>query len=250
MKDPEHISDEQLIEFHLDESEDAASIREHVGGCVRCAKASESIAKTLRFFSSDPVPQKDLDRQWRRLRSVLPVGPVGQRKKQQWFRWPLLVPGLAGATMILILAMRYQQRVELPKHSRSNGFGRSEAVTTVRATPGASQIEQQLDGAERLLTIVNHASGPLQATTREQAHSLLVRNASCIRVAHAESNFANEVVLDNLGRVLVDIDHAGSSSKSGLNMRLEWDTKGLLLDIRILRQDASRYSTAFEKDKS
>ncbi len=68
-----HFSEEDLIAYQLHESSDEAAIQRHLELCPECAATSDSIAETLRVFSSAPVPQPDLDRNWQRLRGNLSV---------------------------------------------------------------------------------------------------------------------------------------------------------------------------------
>ena len=116
-----------------------------------------------------------------------------------------------------------------------NGHG---PLTTQPADPA---VADHLDAAERLLTEVNHASGPLDDTTRSQAHELLLKNAVYVRTAQDQGDYAEAAVLDNLGRVLTTIDNSPPEAPhSLLRFRLEMNTDGLLLDIRILRQNDDR----------
>jgi hypothetical protein len=249
MKSSQHVSEESLIELHLDESANAAVIRQHLEGCAECAAMSESIAETLRVFSASVVPPVDLDQQWQRLRGALPRLPVDVRPQRRFPRWLLLASGSAFAAIVLILALTYRPLQRMSHDAGANALVRTGPFTNAPVEPLDPQIEQQLDGAERLLTVVNHTSGPLDEATREQAHNLLLKNAVYIRMAREEGDPGKAVVLDDLGRLLTNIDHANSPNDSGWDLRLEWNTKGLLLDIRILRQDDSRHSTNLKREK-
>ncbi len=101
-------------------------------------------------------------------------------------------------------------------------------------------MANHLDAAERLLTEVNHTSGSLDPATRAQARELLLSNAVYTRTARDHGDLAQAAVLDDLGRVLTTLDNESSSPHSTLQLRLEMNTSGLLLDIRILRQNDSR----------
>jgi hypothetical protein len=237
MKDPEHVSEESLIELHLHESKSEAAIREHLEHCPQCAAVSESIAETLRIFSASPVPPVDLDHQWQLLRrSLAPLRskPERQRGVSRWFLW---TPALAGAAVALLMAITYRPWHPTTQETATVPSMRPGPLTS---TPHDPQIAQQLDSAERLLTAVNHTSGPLDEATREEARHLLLKNAVYIRTARVEGDPGTAAVLDDLGRVLTNIEHANDAEDSGWHLRLEWNTKGLLLDIRILQQNESR----------
>ena len=70
---------------------------------------------------------------------------------------------------------------------------------------------------------------------------LAQENAVYVRTAQDKGGYAEAAVLDNLGRVLTTIDSAPPEAPpSLLRFRLEMNTDGLLLDIRILRQNDER----------
>ena len=98
-------------------------------------------------------------------------------------------------------------------------------------------IANHLDAAERLLTEVNNSSGSLDDTTREQAHNLLLKNAIYATNARDSGDLAQAAVLENFGRVLTTLDNEPPTPHSTWRLRLEMNTSGLLLDIRILRQN-------------
>ncbi len=237
MKSSQHVSEEALMELHLQESPGDDGIREHLETCTQCTALSESVAETLRVFSARPVPAVDLEHQWQRLRgslSPLSLNAKRRRRRLGWFVW---VPALACAAVALLMVLTYRPP-PLARHERASvtrlGPG------PLKNTPLDPQIVEQLDSAERLLTVVNHSSGPLDQVTREQASGLLLKNATYIRAAREEGNPGAAAVLDDLGRVLTNVTHAQDANESGWHLRLEWNTRGLLLDIRMLRQIDSR----------
>lgn len=240
-----HFSEEDLIAYQLHESSDEAAIQRHIEQCSECAALSDSIAETLRVFSSDPVPQPDLDRNWQRLRSNLSV--LTPEPRRSFFpRFALWSgAGLAAAALLLVVFVSIHvtrdrdhiaallpalDRVTHP-NTAINGHG---PLTTEPTDPG---VANHLDAAERLLTEVNHTSGALDPATRAQAHDLLLSNAVYVRTARDHGDLAQAAVLDDLGRVLTTLDNEPSSPHSTLQLRLEMNTSGLLLDIRILRQN-------------
>jgi predicted anti-sigma-YlaC factor YlaD len=243
-----HFSEEDLIAYQLHESSDEAAIERHLEACFDCAALSDSIAETLRVFSSEPVPQPDLDRNWQRLRGNLSVlaPPPGRRFFPRFALWS--GAGLAAAALLIVVFVGIHltrdrdhiaallpaiHRVTHP-NTAINGHG---PLTTEPVDP---TVANHLDAAERLLTEVNHTSGSLDPATRAQAHDLLLSNALYVRTARTHGDLAQAAVLDDLGRVLTTLDNESSSPHSTLQLRLEMNTSGLLLDIRILRQNHDR----------
>jgi hypothetical protein len=230
-----HFSEEELIAYQLRESSDAAAIYSHLESCLECADLSESIAETLRVFSAEPAPQPNLEHNWQRLRGNLGVLTPERRLSFEWMRQPWMWPaaGLATAALILltVFGVHFHRSGETKGNVAVNGHG----PITVEPTDAA--IANHLDAAERLLTEVNNSSGPLDDATREQAHSLLLQNAVYVRDARESGALAEAAVLENFGRVLTTLDNEPPTPHSTWRLRLEMNTSGLLLDIRILRQN-------------
>jgi hypothetical protein len=231
-----HLSEEDLIAYQLRESSDEGAISKHLESCSECADLSESIAETLRVFSAEPVPEPDLERNWQRLRGNLSVLTPERRRSFVFLRgnwvWSSAA-GLAVAAVLLLAAfgVRIHRSNELRRNIAVVGHG---PLTTEPTDPA---IANHLEAAERLLTEVNNSSGPLDDTTREQAHSLLLKNAVYVHNARESGDLAEAAVLENFGRVLTTLDNEPQTQHGTWRLRLEMNTSGLLLDIRILRQN-------------
>jgi hypothetical protein len=230
-----HFSEEELIAYQLHESSNGDAISRHLESCLECADLSESIAETLRVFSADPVPVPDLERNWQRLRGNLRVLTPESRLRSWLLRWHGVWPAIGFASAALVLLSVFGLRIHRTSETRHpvavNGHG---PLTTEPADPA---IANHLEAAERLLTEVNNSSGTLDDSTREQAHTLLLRNAVYVHNARENGDLAEAAVLENFGRVLTTLDNEPPTPHSTLRLRLEMNTSGLLLDIRILRQN-------------
>ena len=230
-----HYSEEELIAYQLHESQQEGAISSHLESCSECAEVSESIAETLRVFSADLVPQPNLEHNWQRLRGSLGVLTPQRSRAFEFLRWGWAWPaaGLTTAALILltVFGLQLHRGSEIKRNIAVNGHG---PLTTEPTNPA---IANHLDAAERLLTEVNNSSGVLDDTTREQAHNLLLQNAVYVRSARESGDLAQAAVLENFGRVLTTLDNEPPTPHSTWRLRLEMNTSGLLLDIRILRQN-------------
>ena len=233
-----HFSEEELIAYHLRENPDEVVVSHHLENCTECANLSESIAETLRVFSADPVPQPDLEQNWQRLRGNLRVLSPEHRRNfgfslRHW-AWPTIGVATAALVVLTMFSVGVHRISEIRRNIAVNGHG---PLTTEPINPA---IANHLDAAERLLTEVNNSSGPLDNTTREQAHTLLLQNAVYVRNARDSGDLAGAAILENFGRVLTTLDNEPPTPHSIWRLRLEMNTSGLLLDIRILRQNDDR----------
>jgi hypothetical protein len=232
-----HFPEEDLIAYQLHESSNESEIRGHLEECVECAAVSESIAETLRVFSAEPVPKLDLERNWQRLRENLSVLGAGQPKRvgPGWkLIWPAIGLAMAALLVVVFTALHGSYTMKTQRNVAINGHG---PLTTEPRDPA---IADHLDSAERLLTEVNNTQGPLDDITREQAHHLLLKNAVYVHAARESGDMAQAAVLENLGRVLTTLDNEPETPHSTWRLRLEMNTSGLLLDIRILQQNDDR----------
>ena len=198
-----HFSEEELVAYQLCESDDASAVRKHLELCPPCAAVSDAIAETLRMFSAEKVHEADLDGNWRRLRSSLRVLEPEPRRRFHFLPSSRVSLAIGLAAVVLVVGIigldrrhnRELRQIAAPTSSHAiNGRG---PLTTEPV-----DLANHLDAAERLLTEVNHATGPLDHGTRTQAHDLLLKNAVYVRTAQDQGNFGEAVVLENLSRVL------------------------------------------------
>ncbi len=230
-----HLSEEDLIAYQLHESSSEAAISGHLERCSECADLSEAIAETLRVFSAEPVPQPDLEYNWQRLRGNLSVLTPQRRSPFEFLRRPWAWPALGVATAALILLAVFSLQTHRAQPARPNYAINGHGPLTTQ--PIDSALANHLDSAERLLTEVNNSPGPLDDVTRQQAHDLLLKNANYVQRARDSGDIADAVVLEHFGRVLTTLDNEPQTPHSTWRLRLEMNTSGLLLDIRILRQN-------------
>lgn len=233
-----HPTEEDLILYQLHESPTAAAertVREHLELCPACAELAGSIAETLRVFSAEPVPTPDLDRAWHRLRAQLPA-LTPAKSRPSLLRPAVLAPlaGLAVAALLLLAVLLSRP------HARPQPTRATLAPGPLTTHPVDPAVAAHLDSAERFLTEVSHTSEPLDPLTRRQAHTLLLENAVYVRSARDSGDLADAAVLEKLGRVLTAVDHDPEPTEGGWRLRFELNANGVLLDLRILRQNETQ----------
>ena len=238
MKLAEHVAEPDLILYQLQDPDQTAiateAIRIHLETCSACAGLATSIAETLRVFSDAPVPSPDLDRAWHTLRPRLtPLVPASPSLASRISR-PAPFVSLAVAALLLLAVFFSSHRAPRPA-GPSLAVARPGPLTDQPVDPS---LAAHLDGAERFLTSVSHISSPLDADTRAEAQTLLLQNALYVQAARQQGDLADAALLEKLGRFLTSVDHEPpTDSTSGWHVRFELNTNGLLLDLRILRQN-------------
>jgi|GEM_PF-1105045 len=269
------VREEELIAYHLGEMSrwQRMQLRRQLERDADLAAESEEIAATLRAFAADsvmPETEAALDRSWERVRGSLGVLDSAPRSRKALL-W-------AGAGVVAVGALALAVVMQLPsKHlpqpvvqTASNGAvavkswsqsllqelhthkpvatpfnNRPGPLTTapVDAVAEDPQLAMHLDTAERVLTEVSHADGPLQQGTREQVHRLLLENAVYRQSAEQHGDMATAAVIDDLGRVLISLDAEPTSAEPQQRasdpdaFRLHMNIGGVLLDLRILHHN-------------
>lgn len=229
-----HFTQEALIAYQLHESSGETVIRFHLEHCSQCSELADAIAETLRVFSGEPVPEPNLERNWQRLRGSLRQ-LARQERRTAWRRWlrPALSTALAGLAVLVGVALH-------ERHSAQPQTTAMEHEGPLSEQPRDPAIAHQLESAERLLTVVNHTPGALDVASRQQAHELRLKNAFYIDQARSQGDPGAASVLEGLDHVLTDIDHDVKPKETVMKLRVQWNTKSLLLDIRILRQNDAK----------
>lgn len=233
-----HPTEQDLILYQLHEAPEEFAIRDHLDLCPTCAEIADSVAHTLRIFSAAPVPTPDLDQAWHRLRPRLPIlAVVAAPRSRPLLRRPVLasIAGLALAALLLLTFL-------LPRHhAPTQPTVASFALHPLTPYPVNPAVAAHLDLAERFLTEVSHTSAPLDPSLREQAQTLLAHNALYVQAARNSGDLADAAVLEKLGLLLTAADHASPADiANGWHIRFELNANGLLLDLRILRQNQSQ----------
>lgn len=238
-----HLSEEELIGYQLGEMAESAAMARHLEQCALCSEMAESIAETLRVFSADPVPEADVEQAWQRLRGSLPLlsASSGQPAKRRWMAgWRKPLAWTTGAALAACLS-----GLSVVRLARAPGVlpGLSKTAKLpagpLTVYPRDEELAAHLGDAERLLTELDHSAGPLDAGARERAAQLMLTNALYVQRAQREGDMAQASVLEELGRTLTTLEHEPAKPNKSWDVRMEMNTGGLLLDIRILQQNDS-----------
>jgi hypothetical protein len=263
------IDESELIAYHLRELSPLRmrAVKSALERDAALAAESEEIAETLRAFSGEAPPVVDaamLERTWQTVRPSLAVLTPVERKRN-W--WPVALGAGLAAAMVAVLMVSFVHRIGKPvvvatmnrptapvetaqpaevavihelqgAQTSPRRYNNHPGPLTTAPVGGDPLLAAHLDSAERLLTQVSHADGPLPAETRSEVHHLLLENAVYQQSAQAHGDLTTASVMDDLGRVLISLDAAPPQTAQGVDdFRLRMNVGGVLFDLRILHDN-------------
>ncbi len=244
-----HLSEEQLVLYYYRETEDRQAMAEHLAACDTCRAGYQGLEGVLAAMSAARVPERTEAYEsdvWQRLRPRL-----AERAGSRWSAW--LEPrrwALAGAMAALVLAAFLAGRF-WPRHEPA-------AVGGQVAQAVSSQVRERIllvavgDHLERsqmvLIELANTRSEGMVDISAEQesARDLVSANRLYRQTAARAGEVGLASVLDELERVLLEIEHSPSElSAAELNtMRQRMEAQGILFKVRVVgsrvKQQASR----------
>jgi hypothetical protein len=213
-----HPPDEELVLSSYGEEAEAPT-RDHVASCPACRERLKVLLEMLAVASETPIPERDDrygERVWRRLEGRL--------------RPPLLSPGrilggLAIAASIVIAFFVGQHTVPVP------------APAPARERVFLAGVGDHLDRSERILTEVAHRdpeASPSLGPERRVAQDLVLSNTLFRQTAARAGDSRLAVTLDELGRVLMEVENAPDTLSPEEMRDLQARIDGLLFKLRIV----------------
>lgn len=249
-----HLTEEQLVLYHYGdaaESASTASIEEHLHACAACEADLMNLRRTLSAVDALPVPDRGDgygSEVWAR------IHPSLDRRSEPWWQplQALFVPRrlvFAGGVLVLMVAAFVAGRfVPALQPAAPDGQAAGEPA----ANPQLAAVEQQQvrerilliavgDHLERsqvaLVELVNNPAGPHVdiSDERQRARELVSENRLYRQTALTTGEQAVASVLDDLGRVLVEIANspARMSKADFEKMRTRIEQQGIIFKVRV-----------------
>jgi hypothetical protein len=232
-----HVTEEELILHYYGETEDPATVEQHLNGCDACRTAFGSLQRILNVMEALPVPERSADygaQVWERMSAHLPV-----RRRLRLFvipwRWAAACAAMATLLIGAFLAGRFY-----PWPPRQ--------AAPIAANPQTPQTQESilkmavgdyLDRSQMVLIELANASPAATSdisAAQERAANLVGENRLYRQTAAATGDALVASVLDELERVLLEIAHSPSQLSTEqlneLQRRLRSD--GILFRIRVL----------------
>ena len=230
-----HPTEEELILHYYSEGEEALLVEQHLAGCESCQSLYKSLEVTLAGMDTLTVPERGPGyeaRVWARLEPAL-------ARRRFWSgvpMWRWAIAGTAFATLLVVafFAGRTSAPVVRPVVVANNLSSEERALLTA--------VGDHLERSQMMLTELANAStaGPLDISfEQERATNLLGENRLYRQSATGAGDAMLAAVLDELERVLLEIEHAPSKmSPTELDeLRLRLRAEGILFKLRVLRSN-------------
>lgn len=236
-----HLSEEQLILHYYGEEGETLACEQHLETCDACRVAYGSLQRVLNVVDSMPVPERGPEygaQLWQRIESRVPA-----RRRFRWLyspgAWRLAAAGaFAGLLVAAFFAGRFYPHMPGAGGSRNTQVAKS-GEDGVRERILMVAVGDHLERSQMvLIELANaNAKGPVDITSAQaQAEDLLSENRLYRQTADHTGDTAVATVLDELGRVLLDIARSPSElSPADLEQfRQRLKAGGILFKIRVL----------------
>jgi hypothetical protein len=231
-----HPTEQELILHYYAEGDGLIPVEQHLGECESCQALYKSLEATLAGMDSLTVPERGPGYEaqvWARLQPVLPV------RRQFWLRlpgWQWASAGAALATLLVLAFLAGRSTAPPPRPAQIADNVPSEQRALLVA------VGNHLERSQMMLTELTNASaaGPLDISfEQERAANLLGENRLYRQSATGAGDALVAGVLDELERVLLEIEHAPSQmSPMELDeLRLRLKAEGILFKLRVLESN-------------
>lgn len=254
-----HLTDEEMIEQAYGESENSATVEQHIASCRECADNYAELERDLTGINRVDAPARDAEygeRVWASIAGSLPVyGPSHELAKRRWWTsgvWKGL--GYAAACALLLSCAFYAGRVWEQKKPQPVAHADQKTPQQTKQPIVVVVLDDHLDRSERFLVELKHAdmdSAAMASPMRDEARSLLAANRVCRKNVTQKDDPELNTALDHLDRLLAEAANApgGLNAKSIAKLQDEMNSDGLLFEVRVLRsrishRDATGKNTA------
>ncbi|HUI77036.1 MAG TPA: hypothetical protein VLY24_03950 [Bryobacteraceae bacterium] len=228
-----HLSEEELVLYYYGEAADSLPADLHLKECEACRALYGSLQRVLNAVDGLPVPERNGDygaQVWQRIAPYLPV-----RSRRFWAAppWRLAAAGVTFATLIVaaFLLGRFYPKPPVPPPIATDSQAQQRLLTLA--------VADYLERSEVVLIDLANASpaGSLDISPeQDRVENLITENRLYRQTATHIGDAAIAAVLDELERVLLEIEHAPSklSAMQADELRRQLHEDGILFKMRVL----------------
>jgi len=226
----QHLNDEELIAHHYRD----ADASQHLAACADCRAQYATLCGVLALVDSLPVPERDPEQIWNRLRWRL------ERRRRRTWQW---IAGVAAALVLVFLAIRPEIRNQKPElvATTTTATQQPNNPTTQQPTNKVLVyvVGDHLDAAERVLAEVANADpkkGLDVAEEQKRAEDLVDANRIYRQTATRRGDARIAALLSDIEPILVELSHSGDklTPEELTSMQKRIDSKNLLFKMRVM----------------
>jgi len=221
-----HLNDEDLIAHHYRDADASA----HLDACAECKAQYATLCGVLALVDSMPVPERDPEQVWNRLRWRL------ERRRRRTWQWMV---GVAAVLAIAFFVLKPESRNQKPELV---------ATATQPNNPTTQQpnnkvlvyvVGDHIDAAERVLAEVANADPKKGLDVGEEtkrAEDLVDANRIYRQTAARRGDARIAALLSDIEPILVELSHSGAklSPEELTSMQKRIDSKNLLFKMRVM----------------
>ena len=240
----QHLTEEQLVNFHyrdLDSPQEAAS---HLASCADCTNEYEEIRRVLSLVSELPIPERGEtygQEVWTRLRWKL--GADSRRR-----RWQSVLAAAAMLAVAFSAGLLWRDRQHTLPATSATGPAAQVSVADVEALSRLLEVavSDHLSVSGRMLMEVANATPERQLSSEpRRAEDLVTANRIYRQTALQRGDERIAGLLTDLEPILLELANAGDSLEgkklSDLQKRIE--SKELLFKVRVMSAPTASVET-------
>jgi len=236
----QHLNDEDLIAHHYRDADSS----EHLRACADCRAQYETLCSVLALVDAVPVPERDPEQIWNRLRWRL------ERRRRRTWQWMM---SAAAVLAIVFVAGAWWRSGRLGQRAADSGQRvasnpatqqPSNLVTAQPRNPDSNKVlvyvvTDHLDAAERVLAEVANADPKKELDVGEEtkrAEDLVDANRIYRQTAARRGDARIAALLSDIEPILVELSHSGAklSPDELTSMQKRIDSKNLLFKMRVM----------------
>lgn len=217
-----HLSEDQLVLYYYGEPADPG-LETHLAGCAECRAEYRTLERILNVVDGYSASERDPEyaaQLWRRIEKKLPLPYAGRWRRLGPRQWA------ASAALALFLMLAFYAG-RLPVDPRRAGVAEAPEVFGRGVLRGA--VSAHLDRSQ--LILVELANEGARAS-QEDVHDLLEANRLYRTTAEQAGEQRLADVLDELERLLVEMQHMTPEDAEELSHRIH--DEGVLFKVRVL----------------
>lgn len=231
-----HPSEEQLVLHYYGDDNDHALVAQHLASCTECSASYARLTELLGAVKSSEMPEPlhgFEERTWKKVHAR-----IIESQRPRLFTFPVrqwvYAMGITAAIALAFFAGRFTPRDEAPVVAQNSPEVARERILLIT-------VADHLDRSQlMLLELLNTDTLGGVDFDRGRVAGLVADNRLFRQAASNDGDAATAAVLDELERVLLEVENAPEDWAAAdlNNLRDAIEDKGLILRVRVLGSQA------------